>query len=158
MLSVSTCIPRSLRDLCTSSPLKDRLAADLLRTLPAPWGVEPKVSSMDLGAPASTKELVPMVPGMKTGCPVLLYLSGISAEPGGKARVAPFLWTQTRLFMPSTVWVSCLAMLWATSYTMSRPRSSDGWRQTSWKPCRTQWGTDCLLPQAKFTAHAMAPL
>jgi hypothetical protein len=38
--------------------------------LPAPWHVLPKVSSMPLSVPVSTKLQVPMVPPMSTGCPV----------------------------------------------------------------------------------------
>jgi len=51
-----------------------------------------------------------------TGCPMFLYLSGNSSLPAGNARVAPFLWTQTRASRPPlSVCRSNFAMLWLTS-------------------------------------------
>jgi hypothetical protein len=43
--------------------------------------------------PTMTQLPVPMLPGMSTGCPMSRYCAGSTSEPGGKERVAPFLWT-----------------------------------------------------------------
>jgi hypothetical protein len=54
----------------TSSYVSVRRAFAREEALPAPWHVLPKVSSMPLSVPVSTKLQVPMVPPMSTGCPV----------------------------------------------------------------------------------------
>ena len=52
-----------------SPPQYLRFAAERLIILPAPCAVEPKVSSMAFSAPTKTQELVPILPGISTGCP-----------------------------------------------------------------------------------------
>ena len=54
--------------------------------------------SMLVSVPANTQELVPMLPGTSTGCPVCWYSGGNPGAPGPKARVAPLRWTST--FLP----------------------------------------------------------
>src|SRR5674536_63338 len=84
-------------------PRNSFFACALLMILPAPWQALPKEMSIASFAPHSMKDGVPILPGIKTGCPTSLYTAGTSGCPGGNALVAPFLCTYTSFFLPSTV-------------------------------------------------------
>ena len=71
-LAARTTMPRfSKAGFYVATPELDVSLHDRLIILPAPCAVEPKVKSMAFSAPTSTHELVPMLPGISTGCPSL---------------------------------------------------------------------------------------
>src|SRR5205807_7346204 len=68
MLAALMTIPLLSSCFFKSAPRHFRLAAERLMNLPAPWAVVPKLNSIALGVPIKTQLLVPMLPGIRTGC------------------------------------------------------------------------------------------